>query len=65
MVPNLYQDTFPLPSGSPCKKLVLTILLTINKTLDIIEKSQKNEGVIPTKLRISQLLVALSYRTLF
>ena len=32
------------------------------KALEIIDKSQKNEGGIPIKLLISQLLVALSYK---
>ena len=33
------------------------------KILDIVEKLQKNLGCIPTKLLISQLLVAQSYQT--
>ena len=33
------------------------------KTLEIIEKSQKNQGVLLTKLLISHLMIALEYQT--
>ena len=33
------------------------------KTLDIIEKSQKNQGLLLTKLLIYHLLIALEYQT--
>ena len=33
------------------------------KTLEINEKSQKNQGVVLTKLIISHLIIALEYQT--